>query len=634
MKDQKHRTRIFLTGTIICLILFLTAAPAVTQAQEEAPEVTITVREGNDYATRVLGDPWDMNSFTDVEQGMNFEGRYDFVRNWQVNNGVFSYNSGSTPGGVGAFYTLWPGYGYEMLLGKVGALYPMDTSVYKCLYAQARLTYTSLPGEGDFFLVWWHKVGNDPAPGRAQMFINTAENTFLNNKYRLYKLNLVTDDSPYDEYNTPWQSRTTWPGLKIQPTIRGGQISNYEFDWIRLTDCQPVNANLSWTAVSGQVRLWASRGGQQKDVFISALNPGQSTFTWDVQGFEPGTYQVGVENSSGAMTWLNLNVNIVAAPTVRFTFPSGVLGEDYAASFGNPWDMLDVDFTHNNCSRVSWVNGDAVVETDYPAILPAGCKGGINEADPQMYMNRPAAAFDGGAYRYLSFRMYINGNQPHVPDGMIGRLIWINQSGGSSCFQISDGIPYRIGWNTYVIDLWNPLYGVPEATSNYIGSGCTKTAWKDSHSVIQVRFDPNENYTGVLFPTTVPPMVFVQKFAWMRLTKTPEVTIGNILKIGFNLNKTMPGSQLDIYYTDDPGNPTQHPVLVADAPLGPLEVDAARKFFLPFMLKPLPEYMEASQILPWNTAGAAAGEYYICAVANDGYNQTTFCSEAPVKLTH
>lgn len=627
-----------LVVVVVVLMLFLTVSPMPVQAQEEAPEVTITVREGNDYATRVLGDPWDMNSFTDVEQGMNFEGRYDNLRNFQVSNGIFSATPGANPTGNSQFYALWPGYGYEMLLGKVGALYPVDSSVYKCMYIRARNTYVNVPND-DFFLVWWHNVGNDIHPGRARLHVPAYQQPFLNNNYRMYQLNLVNNLDP--EFTSRyWNVQSSWPGIKIEPTIWGlGTVSKIDVDWIRLTDCQPVNANLSWTAVSGQMRLWASRGGQQKDVFISDLNPGQSTFTWDVQGFEPGLYQIGVENSNGAMTWLNLNVNIVAAPTVRFTSPSGVLGEDYAAGFGNPWDMLDVDFSHNNCSRVSWVNGDAVVETDYPALLPAGCRGGINEGDPQMYMNRPAAAFDGGAYRYLSFRMYINGDQPYVPDGMIGRLIWINQSGGASCFQVSDGIPYRIGWNTYVIDLWNPLYGMPEATSPYIGTGCTKTAWKDSHSVIQVRFDPNENFTGVHVGTNppitiVPPLVFVQKFAWMRLTKTPEVTIGNILKIGFNLNKTMPGSQLDFYYTDDPGNPTQHPVLVADAPLGPLEVDAAKKFFLPFMLKPMPEYMEISQSLPWDTSGAAPGEYYICAVANDGYNQTTFCSEAPVKLTH
>jgi len=221
-----------------------------------------------------------------------------------------------------------------------------------------------------------------------------------------------------------------------------------------------------------------------------------------------------------------------------------------------------------------------------------------------------------------------------VPDGMIGRLIWVNQSGGSSCFMISDGIPYRIGWNTYVIDMWNPLYGTPEATSPYTGSGCTKTQWKDSHSVIQVRFDPNENYTGVLFPNTVPSAVFVQKFAWMRLTKTEQETIGNVLRIGYVLNKNLTGSQINFYYTNDLGNPTQHPLQIY-APTEPAQTDTSgTKMFMPLIFNPLPEYMESSKYVHWDTYGVAAGQYYICAVANDGYNQTTFCSDAPVKLVH
>ncbi len=630
MNTQTPFFQKFQAATAIFLVLFLVVAPLKVQAQEEAPAMTITVREGNDYATRVLGDPWDMNAFTDIEQGLNFEGRYDNVRNYHVNNGIFSYTSGTNPGSQATFYPLWPGYGYEMLLGKVGALYPIDTSKYKCLYTRAKITYTTTPND-DFFLAWWHKIGNDPTPGRALKWLHTPDSAFLNNKYRMYQLNLVNDLDA--AYNVPWQSRATWPALKIQPTVVSGQTSGFEIDWVRLTDCQPVNAEFTWGAVSQQVRMWASKGGQQKDIFISAIDPGQTSFTWDVQGFEPGTYQIGIENVSESMTWLNTYIKIVAAPTVRFTSPAGILGEDYATSFGNAWDMVDgSDFMHNNCATVSWENGDAVVVTNYPAALPAHCKGGIGEADVQMVLNRPPGEFDAAAYRYLSFRMYINGTQPLVPDGMIGRLIWIARQGNGYCFQVSDGIPYRIGWNTYTIDLWNPLYGTPEATSPYTTSSCSKMKWIDSHSVIQVRFDPNENYTGVLFPNTVPPMAFVQKFAWMRLTKTEQVTIGDILKIGFNLNKDMPNSQVDFFYTNNLSDPTQNPV--STPILSTQDTLAVNPIFLPLIYNYLPEYIEGSQNIPWDTSGATPGEYYICAVANDGYNQTTFCSDAPVKLTH
>ena len=59
-----------------------------------------------------------MNDFSDISQGLNFEGRYDFIRNFQVSNGIFS--AVSTTDQSAQFYLVWPGYPYEMLMGKVG----------------------------------------------------------------------------------------------------------------------------------------------------------------------------------------------------------------------------------------------------------------------------------------------------------------------------------------------------------------------------------------------------------------------------------------------------------------------------------------------------------------------------------
>jgi hypothetical protein len=34
----------------------------------------------------------------------------------------------------------------------------------------------------------------------------------------------------------------------------------------------------------------------------------------------------------------------------------------------------------------------------------------------------------------------------------------------------------------------------------------------------------------------------------------------------------------------------------------------------------------------WNTASVTPGEYYPCVVLDDGFNQATYCSDAPVKV--
>src|SRR5437588_12586284 len=65
--------------------LVLEPVPLATfEARASASPSVTYLREGNDFATRVLGDPWNMNEFADISTSLNNAGRTPFVANWSV----------------------------------------------------------------------------------------------------------------------------------------------------------------------------------------------------------------------------------------------------------------------------------------------------------------------------------------------------------------------------------------------------------------------------------------------------------------------------------------------------------------------------------------------------------------------
>jgi hypothetical protein len=591
----------------------------IAQTNDQAASSSaIVVPEGNDYATRVLKSPWDMNEFSDISQGLNFEGRYNFIQNYQVSNGIFSATSYGAQSAQ--FYALWPGFSYEMQLGKVGSRYPINSSIYKCLYMRMKVT----PVDDDYFVIFWQNLDNALPKGRMSNLV--LKDSFSGN-WRMYQANL----SGFSDAGTPaWNSQQFWPGLYIQPTIRAN--TTFQIDWIRLTDCAPVNVNLTWSAVLSQKRIWASIAGQQKDILIKdGLTSSQQSYTWDVQGMAPGTYSIGIENTSGGMTWLPSTVQIVPAPMIDFNRPSASTGVDYASEgeSPNPWNMDPSDIVKtNNCATISFSGGKMIVDTNPPSQQPARCKGGLLEADPQLDLNMPISPIDGSYYRYLSFSMYIAGAEAHVPDGMIGRWFWQTYDGRNRCVYTSAGIPYDVGWHTYNIDLEDPIQGMPVQVFTIAGS-CSLIPWSSAKNIVELRFDPNENYTGYLIPA----MAFHQEYAWFTLTRVDQIKRGTNFLIQFTPSKSLDlGSQISYYYTTNVSNPTQNNLEVAYT--APAQPTGPNRIFLP-SIKTVPALGNnpGGNQVQWNTANVPPGQYFVCIVAKDGVNPPlNYCSEAPVDV--
>lgn len=613
-----------LSSVFVMMLLVASLWPVTGSAhqltgQDAMPAAQVTtLPEGNDFATRVLGDPWDMTEFTDISQSLNNAGRTNLLNNIQVNNGIFS--ASSTNLNNAQFYALFPGYEFTLRIGKVGEQYPIPSS-YHCLYL--RMNVNSPSADDGWYVAWLNLKQNLSDGGDQSQGMPLQPNDGLpSGSWRIYSADLNTIPSWYGH---PWSSQALWKGLSIHPTSKPNTA--FAVDWIRLTDCQPVNYAITWNTVPGQTRLWAGIGAQQKDILISSVKSSSSSYTWDVQGIAPGTYYIGIE-ANGTMAWLPDYLVIQQAPTAQFMRPSPYSGLDYATQAGHAWDMnSSSDFTQIACTTPSFSNGLLLMDTLYPAIIPGNCRGaGVGEADPKMFFNAPATPFNGPQYRYLNFRMSINGNVAEPADGMIGRWIWtVQNAGGGQCTFVSQAIPYDVGWQTYVLDLLDPVQGYPEE-----GSCSPLQPWSTANQVVGLRFDPNENWTGNL----VPAMIFHQEYDWFRLTQMDKVARGTPFPVQISLNK--PPQQvptLSFYYTTDRQQPTQNRASAYQSsvpgPTGrfPIYLPLVVQNFDPF----LPPVTNGVTFL-WDTTSVQTGQYYLCVVANDGYNQTTFCSAAPVAV--
>ncbi len=560
--------------SFFCFVLLFAGLPVGPAAAQ-----TTTIREGNDYATQVFRDPWDMNEFSDISQYLNNSGQNVYIQNIQVANGIFSAQSATADP---QFTALFPGYQTAMLIGKVGHNFPIQSSVYKCFY----IDLLSSVRKADNLEVYWFKderLNGGVWGHTAKQITPTAE-------WALYKIDLSTTQS----LGTSWTSSSTWQGLRVDPSVN---LANFSIDWIRLTDCSPVDFNVPGMPGGKTAKFYLNKNGH--DTFIKQITSDDTKV--DVQGIEAGTYTYkAVDAGSGALlTSGKLTIN--QAPIATFTRPSPSSGSDYAKSSGTSWNMANsAGVSSVECMIYSFSGGMLNLATNDHACASGGY------ADPKIFLNAPKPA-STGLYRYLSMKIYADGPWQNIPDGMITRLVWSIQGtggGGSVCYLVSQDIPYDVGWHTYSIDLYDAFNGsIEQKTAGCPGS---VTSWQNSGTVIGFRFDPNENQLG---------RTLNQKIEWVRLTAMDRVSRGSKFPVSLLLNKA-PGaiSSYKFYYTTSPGAPTQHPANgsidslpnPSPSPRGP------HTLFLPSVLSNVYSSVAQNLVFNWDTNRVNPGQYYLC----------------------
>lgn len=576
-------------------------------AESMIGDAVTVVNEGNDFATLVLRDPWDMAEYSDVSQYINRSGQANQVTNIQAQDGVFSASALVINALI---FDLFPGYETAMLLGKVGANYPISTTSYNCLYAAVK-TDTS----GGLLQFYWYK--DEKLNGAGGVFGYSNDIAMAQNQWKLYALKL--NDPNEWQGITRWSSLDAWRGLSFNP---GKKLNNFSVDWVRLTDCAPrvFTINAAWT---GDAKIYGTPQGTSREILLVDKAASTGSYALDVQGLQPGIYSYAVRLVNGSAQVASGSFEVNATPILRYNAPNFFTGADYATSAGNPWDFgsaSDVVSTYHLTS-IGYTDGVMQFTTSIPY------------ADPQMQLNTPQNVAPP-EYRYLTFRMDTSKPFQNVPQGMIARWIWtipsLTGDPGTYCYLVSQDIPFDVGWQTYTVDLWDAFEGSVEQTSP--GSPhcpALPTNWQSNSPAVAFRFDPNENLLNA-------PMI--QQLDWIRLTKPDTIRKGGIYQVKVLLNKPQNEiSTISFYYTSSLNSPKQNLAIAYNPGVVPIP-PANSTVYLPLIVKSYGDLfvgsLEANVLFKWNTTTVIANVYYICAEITDVHNaKAIYCSEAAVTVT-
>jgi hypothetical protein len=596
------------------------------------------VPESRDFSTLVLRDSWDMSQFSDISQYLNESGQRSIVDNVKVADGVFTGTSvgDHNQASNGYFFPLFPGYETAMLIGKVGHRYPVDSSVYKCLYISMKVDSPAANNFGpDQYRIFWfadERMNTGGAPYGFTHGIPLYPESGRDKPVPTWKLfRIDLSNPPTGIGGQAWRSQPYWQGLRIDPTINGGV--NFAVDWVRLTDCQANTQTVTWRPDKSLTTLWLQPEGKQNYIQIATgVSGGSGSYRLDVQGLAAGKYTVGLSSSNTSCCNVQSTEPLVInqTPVAVFNRPSPTSGKDYAREVGNPWDFSD------STDVISVQDANSVFSNGILDLVTPPSTG-----DPMIFLNSPRALTNSDTYRYLNFRMYTEGPWQNAPEGMIVRWIWVTpgSGGGGECFLVSQDIPLDVGWHTYTIDLHDSYNGSPEQAA---GRCDGLRHWNDNSQINRFRFDPNENIRNIPLH---------QQLDWIRLTKVDRVTQGNPFPVQISLNKPSKGlSRIDFYYTNNLSQPTQHKadgkILSGQsqganpeaAVLQPAETAGLgrNRVILPLVMAnfveidfpPLTDGVNFS----WSTSNVSPGEYYLCTVVGDAYNQATYCSEAPIQV--
>jgi len=604
---------------------------------------TVTVpaafREGNDFATRVLGDPWDMSSYGDISHYLNESGQRKLVVNPTVANGVFSgtsFGSASTTGSP-YFFPLFPGYKGESDLDpvsipvtdRIGYNYPIPSATNHCLY----VSLNSQSSSSDYMWVLWF----------ADRTLNISPDRYGGTYVQLYpgggapfwqviKVDLAATPPLIPNTNQSWTSHAQWQGLRIDPTTTAAG-TNFAVDWVRLTDCTALNQTISWTPDASVTSIWLQPVGTTRNIrLVTGLNGASGTASVDFQGVAAGSYYVGMGTTTSCCSQMSAQpITINLAPTGKFVTPSYTSGVDYATQAGNSWDFDPgrtdgnvIQFTSGTPLATATYDGNGMLLTTPSGPLPAGVDVAINLNTPQ--------AIDPNAYRYLTVDMETSWVAPweNIPDAMIGRWIWatLGTSGnpGSHCTMVGPDIPYDIGRQQMTVDLFSTLSGNAEDREGECAGGTL--SWRTGQ-VLTTRFDPNENISILADPTTGGGPL-IQRIRSIQLNKPNTVNKSSgtyVISLGLNKDPSLVNTSF--YYTTTTASPTQYPALAMSPP-----ADMPNKVYLPLIQRAGVAQATSGNMkyFSWDLSTVPLGTYYICAVLNDGLNSQTSCSMVPITV--
>ena len=569
------------------------AGPQATITITQPDGVGDVVGEGEDFATTVFGDPWDMDQPTDVLG-------WHYLSGATFNGGVLSYNVQPAPSDrVGV---LFPGMPGALNVGKIGVNYPINTDHYRWV------SFRMKQQTGHVVVFWYYNQ-------QLAQFGNSQYVAVPNSDWNTYVIDLGS--------NPDWQGQVV--GLYITSVNATG--TQVMIDWVRLTADNPAGNSLTvaWSDLSpagGTVEFYVDSDNAGCDgplIHTEASAQTRGSFNWQQPANDvaspanvaPGDYYVCAKvggsfagRSSGMLT-------VNHAPIVHFAQPSFTSGEDYATDAGNPWDMNDaMDVEHVE-------NGSHTVDNGILAVtVPA------SQSDVQVHLNVPTA-IDSDRYYYLTYRLWYDYDYTWVDVGQCTRVFW----GREPDIETQSSLIYVLpGWHTYSLDL--------RSTGLDFGPVWATADWT------KFRMDPIANNTGETVTFYVDDVKLAgdeqaDQFADIGWQVTDPDTSAMTMDLYYDTD----GSGLDgtlitsLTLTDgEQSGVMMSPTVDIRTSLGVTD-ELTSTLFIPLVARNWHPPCTGA-CYTWNTSAVAPGVYYLYACLDDGHNELCRYSERPLHINH
>jgi Kre9/KNH-like N-terminal Ig-like domain len=559
-----RRYRVLLGLAMIVLIGSLSSSPS----SQGGVTITFptTIAAGPDYATEVLGDPWDFCNGEDISP------------NPDTRSGVSTFGFVSNPCRLtmttttaDANFTILDRGLYDIAInpGRNGRNYPIDANRYRVLSFKLASTTSENPQ-----VYWFQNPGNYPAGDGLGVRLTPPISGGTTQV-------LIKDLTQLGQFDSgAWSGLIR--GLRLDPNNANvGGTHNYY--WVRLTtppgqSGTPGTQTISWSGGSGNATVTV-RDNSDNTTLTIASNVAGTSFVWHYGVLAPGSYTLQVTRgaSSGTKAF-----TINHPPSIEITNPSPTTGEDFAtAVLGNAWDMSQ--------------------SSDYQPIGSLGLTG-VSFSSGQMHAtnssNDPAVGLlsysNNGVpintqkYRYLTYRFQVDGAYD-LGEGSVARLFW------GSATQFLDNTatttkPIIVwpGMNSYTIDLATLTTAVDGGIETFGGA----ESWTAANKRF-FRFDPHE------FPQA-------RQFHIDDIKLTAKPVSSGVFTIRFvGSDADGDAATVTLYYDTDTNPNNGKTLIVSNVP-------------------------QSAGQYAWNSTGVPAGEYFVYAESSDSVQMTARYSTVPV----
>ncbi len=395
------------------------------------PASSLVFRGADDYATQTFQDPWDMKQWTDL-------GWYTFgtdqplanLTNIAFSGGVFSATSTTSNPNFWLLDTYTPG---SSALGKIGSLFPINSTKYRRLLLRLNLSGSGLtvppacPAQCAQIL-WSNQTIFQPGG-------MSTSNAFLTYPgWWVYSIDLPTLGAAA---GAAWTANPV-DSLRIDPANLANVNINLGF--ARLVDSSDatLNATIAWTG-SGPVDIFLDSDTTFSNGYVGQIATGATggSYQFYAGALPAGTYHVATRptGSSATPAYAPGSWTVDDIPTLVFTAPSPEgSSDDFATTqMGNAWDMnalTDID-QYYNVSSLAITNitaqNEAGTSLGSTRVLSGTTSGSFSAPDifPLWWSGRGATKhIDTSRYRILSLKWGLAGQSRNIANGSIGRVIW------------------------------------------------------------------------------------------------------------------------------------------------------------------------------------------------------------------